>query len=54
MVYVVKRDTKEILNRGDAWERGVVDRMYQWIDENGFTAVDDEITFMGDMVIWVK
>lgn len=54
MIYVVKRDTKEILNRCDAWELGGEARMRRWAREEGWVPMESEITMMGDMVIWCE
>ena len=55
MVYVVKKDEiGTIVNRCDAWEINAADKMRAWAIENGYEIIKEEITFMGDMVIWVK
>lgn len=52
MIYVVLKDEiGTILNKCDAWERDGEKRMRRWVRDNGYVAVDIEITFMGDMVI---
>lgn len=43
----------KILHRCDAWENGAYEKMRNWITENGFVIVDEDITAMGDMVMWV-
>lgn len=54
MVLVVNKKTDKILNRCDAWLEGAEGKMIGWAKENGFTPISSEITFMGDMVIWVE
>lgn len=54
MVFVVSVMTKKILNRCDAWQVDSVGAMKNWANENGYVVLDTEITFMGDMVIWVE
>ena len=54
MCYVVLESTKEILFRIDAWEIRSVDKAIEWAETNGYEIVRDEITLMGDMVLWVK
>ena len=53
MIYVVNVTNREIVNHCDAWELGGEDRMIKETRADGWTVVRDEITFMGDMVIWV-
>ncbi len=54
MVFVVNKADNKILNRIDAWIDGAVQEMRDWCKKKGWIIVDDEITFMGDMVIWVE
>ena len=54
MLYVVKRDEiGTILARWDAWYIHCTEEAEQFIKDNGLEVLDDEITFMGDRVIWV-
>lgn len=54
MVYVVNRKTNEILNRCDAWELGAVSKMTRWARGAGYSTVTQQITSIGDMVLWVE
>lgn len=55
MIYVVKRDEiGTILNRCDAWEENGEQRMRRWCRDNGWVLTKVEITFNGDMVLWVE
>lgn len=53
MIYVVNADEK-ILFRVDAWYIDSEVKANAWIRENGYTPIREEITFMGDKVIWVE
>ena len=48
------RLTDMILNRCDAWETNSVEKMKAWAENNGYSIINAEITFMGDMIIWVE
>lgn len=54
MIYVVERMTQKIVNRCDAWELGGVPRMCKWASDAGYSTMTQEITFGGDMIIWVE
>lgn len=54
MCYVVNKETEMILNRCDAWEINSVGKIQKWAEDNGYYIINSEITFMGDMIIWVK
>ena len=54
MIYVVDRDSMQVLNRIDAWVVDGIERMVAWAWNNGFEEVSREITIMGNMVIWVQ
>ena len=54
MVYVVNKATNEILFKIDAWVGGADGIASEWAFNHGYTCIGDEITMMGDMVIWVK
>ena len=53
MIYVVVKETGKIVNRCDAWERGGERRMRIEAKKAGWSVTGVEITFSGDMVIWV-
>ena len=53
MVYVVRKSDKKILFREDAWAYHSVEAAYTYVAMQGLETVDEEITAMGDMVIWV-
>lgn len=48
MVYVVEKTTGKILDRADAWER-----LARKAVADGYTLLEQFITPMGDMVIYV-
>ena len=54
MIYVVNRNSMEIVNRCDAWEQGGERRMRREAKKAGWVVTDVEITLSGDMVIWVE
>ena len=54
MLYVVKRDEiGTILARWDAWDIDCADKALAFIIAHDLEVLEDEITFMGDRVIWV-
>ena len=54
MLYIVKKDEKgTILARWDAWYINCEEEAIEFIRENNLMVIKDEITFMGDRVIWV-
>ena len=54
MVFVVSKKTNMILNRCDAWISHADERMAEWALSEGYEILSSEITFNGDMVIWVS
>lgn len=54
MVLVVELETDKVLARFEAWEENSIDNAIQWAEENGYKLVIDEITPMGNMVIYVR
>lgn len=53
MLYVVNRESNEILFRVDAWQRDCMERAQEFIYQSDLTFEKQEITLMGDMVLWV-
>ena len=53
MIYLVEMDTNKIIGRCDAWLAGGEERLIQKAEELGYTVVNEEITMMGNMVIYV-
>lgn len=53
MVYVVEKTTGKILYRADAWERYAPERLAAKAVADGYTLLEQFITPMGDMVIYV-
>lgn len=53
MLFVVLKETMEIKFRVDAWVSDCIDQAARFVAENNLTFLDQEITFNGDMVIWV-
>ena len=54
MVGIVSKATGELLQYADAWETGSVERMKSWAHDNDYSVIDTEITFSGNMLIWVE
>lgn len=54
MIYVVNRNSMEIINRCDAWEIDGERRMRREARMAGWVPMESEITLNGDMVIWVE
>lgn len=59
MIYVVVRSkdsewNNKIINRCDAWEADGEKRMRREAHEAGWVPMESEITFNGDMIIWVE
>ena len=54
MIKVVRRSDNMILGTYEAWATGAYENAIADIDREGFTYLSEEITFMGDMIIWVK
>lgn len=53
MILVVRTSDKKILSRYEAWAQGAQTEALKFIQDNGYKVVSDEITLMGDMIIWV-
>ena len=54
MLYIVKESTKAILWRDDAFDCECMNKAKDFMTCKGLLFVKKEITFSGDMVIWVK
>ena len=54
MLYVVRESDKKILWRDDAWDAECVNKANDFITYKGYFKVRREVTFNGDMVIYVK
>lgn len=54
MIIIVRMKDNKILSRYEAWELNSYQNALDDIKGNGYEYVREEITFMGDMVIWVK
>ena len=44
----------QILSKYEAWAEGAYETAVGDVRRNGYEYINEEITFMGDMVIWVK
>lgn len=54
MVLVVHMESKKILARFEAWDKDCIEDANQWATENGYEPVKEQLTFNGDLVIWVR
>lgn len=54
MLYVVDKDTELILGKWDAWYKDCMKEAGELIERENLIVLKDEITIMGDMVIWVE
>lgn len=54
MCYVVRESDELILYRIDAWAMDSYGKALKWAKVNGHEVLRDEITLLGDMIIWVK
>lgn len=54
MIKIVRMSDNKILSTYDAWVLNSYASALDDIRGNGYCYVDEEITFMGDMIIWVK
>ena len=53
MVYVVSKNSKMVHFKIDAWESNCIEKACQWAVNHGWSIVEDEITEMGSMILWV-
>lgn len=54
MIIVARKADGKILSRYEAWARGAYDNAIEDLTGNGYKYLSEEITFMGDMIIWVE
>ena len=54
MIKVARIRDNKILTTYDAWEANAYRNALDDIRGNGYEYVQEEITMMGDMIIWVK
>lgn len=53
MIIVARKSDKKILSRYEAWENGAYENALEDLKGNGYKYINEEITMMGDMIIWV-
>lgn len=53
MIIIVRKSDNKILSRYEAWETNSYDNAIDDIVKNNYVYLSEEITMMGDMVIWV-
>lgn len=54
MIIVARKNDGAIIARYEAWATGAYENALADIDRDGFCYLSEEITMMGDMVIWVQ
>lgn len=54
MIKIVRISDNMILSTYDAWQLNSYSNAHKDIEANGYELVNEEITFMGDMIMWVK
>jgi len=54
MLLVVRESDGKILSRYEAWQRGVYETARHDIEANGFEHIREEITLLGNLVMYVK
>lgn len=54
MIIVVRKADKKILTRYEAWAVNAYQTALDDIRGNGYQYDSEEITMMGDMIIWVR
>lgn len=53
MLCIVKNGTKEILFRVDAWDTDCEIKAINFLRDHNLRCTKDEITSMGDRLVWV-
>lgn len=54
MIKVVRTSDNKILTTYDAWAENAYNHALDYIWCNGYEYIREQITMMGDMIIWVK
>jgi len=54
MIIVARKVDGKILSKYEAWARGAYENALEDLTGNGYKYLSEEITFMGDMIIWVE
>ncbi|MBR0411520.1 MAG: hypothetical protein IJI25_11080 [Eubacterium sp.] len=54
MIMVVRKADNAVIARYEAWATGAYENALADIDRDGFKYLNEEITMMGNMVIWVQ
>lgn len=54
MIIVARKSDGAVIARYEAWAAGAYEGALADIDREGFEYLFEEITFMGNMVIWVQ
>ena len=54
MILIVRKNDNKILSKYEAWAKDAYETAVGDVRRNGYEYINEEITFMGNMVIWVK
>lgn len=54
MFYIVNIKTEEILFRVDAWDADLDTKVNNFFKDNTYKMVKRDVTFNGDMILWVR
>ena len=54
MIIIVRKSDNKILSKYEALELNAYENAVHDVEANGYTYISEEITMMGDMVIWVR
>ena len=54
MFYIVNIKTEEILFRVDAWDADLDIKVNNFFKDNPYKMVKRDVTFNGDMILWVR
>ena len=54
MILVVRKSDDKVLSRYEAWDPNAYTNAMDDIKGNGLEYIGEEITLMGNMIIWVK
>ena len=54
MIIVAKKIDGSVIARYEAWATGAYENALADIDRDGFHYLSEEITMMGNMIIWVQ
>lgn len=54
MILVARKSDKKVLSKYEAWDLNSYPNALGDIERNGYKYISEEITMMGNMIIWVE